>query len=255
MSPALRLAVWQGPAANGDVNAAVETLLPALRAAGAMGAVCLIAPEVWLAGYNQPDIAKTAMTRTSAALMRLSAGCAAAGCGLVVGYAEATDTGVANAAIYFDAQGAEVANYRKIQLYGPREAAIYTPGNSYAVFDLAGHKAAMLICYDIEFSHHVKELADQGVQVVLVPTANMMPFSHVSRVTVPSMAANHGVAIAYANYCGSEGNLTYTGGSLIAGPHGEILAQAGDGPALLLVDLPPRDPARISTQSTDLRPL
>ena len=255
MPPALRLAVWQGHSANGDLAAAVQTLLPALRAAGAMGADCLIVPEIWLAGYNQPDIAETAMPRGSAALVRLAAACAETGCGLVVGYAEATGAGVANAALYFDTQGAEVANYRKIQLYGPREKAIYTAGDSYVVFDLAGHKAAMLICYDVEFSHHVKALADQGVEVILVPTANMVPYVHVPRLTVPAMAANHGVAIAYANYCGSEGDLVYTGGSVIVGPHGEVLAQAGDGVALLIADLPQRDPVRLSSQSADLRTL
>jgi predicted amidohydrolase len=63
------------------------------------------------------------------------------------------------------------------------------------------------------------------------------------------------VTIVYANYCGAEGDLTYVGLSLIAGPHGEILAQAGDTPALLIADSPPRDPARLSTQSADLRAL
>jgi 5-aminopentanamidase len=40
---------------------------------------------------------------------------------------------------------------------------------------------------------------------------------------------------------------------LIAGPHGEISVQAGTGPALLIVDLPARDPARLSTQAQDFR--
>ena len=69
------------------------------------------------------------------------------------------------------------------------------------------------------------------------------------------MAAIHGLAIAYANYCGTEGDLTYTGRFTIAGPHGEILARAGETPALLVADLPRRDPARLSTQSADLKVL
>jgi 5-aminopentanamidase len=93
------------------------------------------------------------------------------------------------------------------------------------------------------------------VTIILCPTANMQPFSHVVRHTVPAMAANHGLTIAYANYCGREGDLTYVGGSLIAGPHGEVLAQAGESPALLIAEIPPRDSARLSTQSTDLRVL
>ena len=81
----------------------------------------------------------------------------------------------------------------------------------------------------------------------------MHPFVHVVRHTVPAMAANHGVVIAYANFCGEEGDLRYTGGSLIAGPHGEILAQAGETPALLIAEVPGSDPSRLSTQAVDLR--
>lgn len=67
------------------------------------------------------------------------------------------------------------------------------------------------------------------------------------------MAANHGVSIVDANYCGEEGDLRYTGGSVIAGPHGGVLAQAGEGPAFLVAEMPMRDPSRLSTQARDLR--
>jgi predicted amidohydrolase len=83
----------------------------------------------------------------------------------------------------------------------------------------------------------------------------MQPFAHIARHTVPAMASSHGVTIAYANYCGTEGDLTYVGLSVIAGPHGEILAQAGETPALLVADVPARDPALLSNQTADLRTL
>jgi predicted amidohydrolase len=172
---------------------------------------------------------------------------------LVVGYAERTGTAVHNSAACFGADGTLLANHRKVQLYGPREAAIYQPGQAFTTFPVLGETVAILICYDIEFAPHIKTLADQGVTTILAPTANMQPFTHVARHTVPAMAANHGVSIVYANYCGAEGDLTYVGLSVIAGPHGEILAQAGDTPALLVADIPARDPARLSTQAADLR--
>ena len=213
----------------------------------------LVAPEVYLPGYNNDTIPALAQNRAGGWHGLLSALCRSANCGLVVGYAEREDAQVYNAALALDATGAPLAHYRKIQLYGAREAAIYTPGDAYVTFDLLGTKAAILICYDVEFAPHIAALAAMGVKVILVPTANMQPFTHVAAYTVAAMAANHGVTIAYANYCGVEGNLTYVGGSLIAGPHGEVLAQAGVGPALLIVDLPDLDPARLSTQAHDFR--
>ena len=170
----------------------------------------------------------------------------------MVGYVE-EDGALYNAAVAFDAKGAEVAHYRRIQLYGPREARLFRPGEAYATFDLQGVKAAILICYDVEFAPHVAALAAEGVTLLLVPTANVAPFTHVARVTVQAMAANHGMHIVYANYCGPEGDLDYVGLSLIADPYGEVLAQAGQAPALLVADLSDPDPARLSTQGADLR--
>jgi nitrilase len=250
----MRLALWQTPSPAGDVETGLAALGAALRAAAAQGARMLVVPEVLLPGYNQDDIASLAQPRGGAWTTAVADLCATAGCGVTLGYAERDGERVFNAAIAFDGAGAEVAHYRKIQLYGPREKAIYGPGEAYAVFDLEGVKAALLICYDVEFATHIAALAAQGVQLILCPTANMMPFTHVVRYTVSAMAANHGVTIVYANYCGVEGDLTYVGGSLIADPYGEPLVQAGTGPALLVADMPSLlDPYRLSTQGTDFR--
>jgi 5-aminopentanamidase len=251
----MRLAILQAPSPGGDLEAACQTVEAALTAAAAAGAAVLVTPEVYLPGYNQPDIPARAMTADSPHLARLAAACARTGCALVLGYAERDGDRVHNSALCIGPQGEHLLTYRKVQLYGPRERALYVPGDALPTFILAGETAGILICYDVEFAPHVKALADKGATVILAPTANMQPFTHVVRYTVPAMAANHGVAIAYANFCGVEGDLTYVGGSLIAGPHGEVLAQAGDHPAILIADLPAPDPARISTQSTDLRDL
>ena len=251
----MRLAVLQTTSPAGDAAAALNALGPARMAAGAAGADVLVAPETYLPGYNCTSIPALAQPRGGDWHRALAALARCAGCGLVTGYAQRDGAAVYNAAVAFDAGGYEVAHHRKLQLYGPRERALYAPGQAYCTFDLGGTRAAILICYDIEFDAHVAALAAQGVQAILVPTANMAPFTHVIRHTVPAMAANHGLTIAYANYCGTEGDLTYVGGSLIAGPHGEVVAQAGDHPALLIADIPTPDPARLSTQAQDLRRL
>jgi 5-aminopentanamidase len=249
----MRLALWQAASPAADLDTACAQAEAALAAAAAIGAAALVLPEVWLPGYNQADIGSLALTLDSPPLRRLAQAAKSAKTALVVGYAERAGDRIYNSAACFGADGALLVNYRKIQLYGPRERAIYTAGETFSTFTIADETAAILICYDVEFAPHVKSLADRGVTLILVPTANMAPFTHVPRATVPAMAANHGVTIVYANYCGSEGDLTYTGQSVIAGPHGEVLAQAGDTPTLLIAELPARDPARLSAQSADLR--
>ena len=250
----MRVAIWQVPSPAGDIAMAMAGLRGALMAAAAQGARMLVAPEVLLPGYNQDNILDLAQPRGGRWTQAVAELCREAGCGATVSYAERDGNRVHNAATAFDATGAELGHYRKIQLYGPREKAIYQPGDAYAVFDLDGVRTALMICYDVEFAPHVAALGAQGVKLILCPTANMMPFTHVVRFTVPAMAANHGVTIVYANYCGAEGDLTYVGGSLIADPYGEPLVQAGLGPALLVADVPlTLDPYRLSTQAQDYR--
>jgi predicted amidohydrolase len=247
-----RLALLQAASPAGDIEAGFAAIEPALLAAGAGGACMLVVPESWFPGYNSDCLAELAF-EGDAWLDRLAGLCRVAGCGVVIGFAERVGDKIYNAAIAMAMDGTVQARYRKIQLYGPREAGIYTPGDAYVTFDVAGQKAALLICYDVEFAPHIAALARMGVTLLLVPTANMLPFTHVMSATVPAMAANHGMSIVYANYCGTEGDLTYAGGSVIVGPHGEILAQAGAGPAILIADLAQRDAARLSTQGVDYR--
>ena len=213
----MRIALNQCPSPGGATGAALATLDASLAAARAAGAGALVMPELFLPGYNVPDPGTGA--RTAAEWdAEFGPRARAAGVALVTGLA-ARD------------------------------------GDRLVSFQLGPRKAALLICYDIEFAPHCATLAAAGVDLVLVPTANMLPFTHVGRLTVPAQAVNHALAIVYANYCGAEGDLTYAGGSVIVGRDGTVLAQAGPGPALLVADLDhPADPALLSTQAADRRP-
>lgn len=252
----ITIAIWQGPARTDDTGAALADLRGALRGAAAVGGRLLVAPEIFFPGYNSQTIPAQAQPRGGDWHGALAGLCREAGCGLVVGYAERDGDRVYNSAVAFDAAGQEVAHYRKTQLFGPREKAIYAPGDALSVFDLDGIRAAILICYDVEFAPLVRSLAEQGVELLLVPTANPEPNIHVSRLVVPAHAINHRMTIAYANFCGTEGDITYCGGSTIVAPDAAILGFAGPAPALLTADLSrPADTALLQAQIADYRPI
>jgi len=250
----MKLALYQGPSPAGATAEALAVIGRMLRSAGAAGARMAVFPEVFLPGYNVGDPGLDA--RSAAGWVETLAPLArAAGCGMTVGVAERDGGRLYNTALAIGPDGTPLAQYRKTQLYGPREKSLYEPGTAHAVFDFDRYRIALLICYDIEFAPLIRDLAGRGVQLILCPTANMQPFSHVARLTVPSQAVNHGLAIAYANYCGTEGDLTYCGGSVLVGADGAIHAQAGLGEALLIADLPDPDPGLLSTQLPDFRPV
>ena len=250
----MKLALYQGPSPAGATEDGLATLGRMLRAAGAAGARMAVFPEVFLPGYNvaDPGSAARSLADWAAVLAPLAR---TAGCGVTVGVAEADGGQLFNSAIALGPDGALLSHYRKTQLYGPREKRLYKPGTSHAMFDFEGCRIALLICYDIEFAPLIRDLAGRGAQLILCPTANMQPFTHVAQVTVPAQAVNHAVAIAYANYCGTEGDLTYCGGSVLVGADGAIHARAGLAGALLIADLPDPDPDLLSTQLDDFRPV
>ena len=57
----------------------------------------------------------------------------------------------------------------------------------------------------------------------------MQPFDIVARTIVPARAYENQVFLAYADRCGSEGELSYCGLSCVIAPDGSDLARAGRG--------------------------
>jgi 5-aminopentanamidase len=123
-----------------------------------------------------------------------------------------------------------------------------------AVVELGGRRVGAAICYDIEFPEMCRELKRRGAEIILAPTANMAPYSEVPTTFVRARALENAVTVAYANHCGWDGDLQFTGLSCITGPDGIDLARAGRAvTALLIADLPSDSGSPLSTQLADLR--
>lgn len=253
----MKLAVYQGPSFEGDPGGAIAKIEQMAKASQAAGAHMVVLPELFLPGYNQPDLLpKLAQTKNGAWENQISDIAKRSSCAIAFGWAERDEDKVFNTASVFDRSGKLVARHRKLQLFGPMERSIFDVGEEYTTFKFGTLTAALLICYDIEFSQHAKHLADQGVDLIIVPTANAEDYPNVPKVLVPARALENAITIAYANYCGTEGDLTYSGNSIIVGPDGNQLSVAGRSEALLITDIPLADVKNVqhfSTQKQDLR--
>ena len=140
-------------------------------------------------------------------------------------------------------------------MFGEQEAALFSRGEELAVVKLAGQHVGVAICYDIEFPEVGRELKRRGAEAVLVPTANMTPYTEVPTTLVRARALENAMTIAYANHCGSENGMQFTGLSCITGPDGLDLARAGVNTEVLLVaELPlTASLGPLSSQLADLR--
>ncbi len=251
----MKIALHLGPPMGGDIAAGFARLDSQTRASAAAGAAMIVFPELFLPGYNRPDLhASLSQPQGGAWWGRIASIAREAGCGITLGWAERDGDTVYNAATAFGPDGVVLGHFRKLQLFGPMEQASFAPGGAYCTFDLEGMQTALLICYDVEFAPHVRALAAKGVKLILVPTANPQGFEHVSTAFIPARAAEMDLTVAYANFCGAEGDVTYGGLSLIAGPDARIFASAGTGETLIVADIAQPVPAhKRSTQLSDFQ--
>jgi predicted amidohydrolase len=85
----------------------------------------------------------------------------------------------------------------------------------------------------------------------------MVPYEVVATTIVPARAFENQVYLAYANYCGSEGQIDYCGLSCIAAPDGTDVARAGQSETVIVGELDRERMAasrRINTYLADRRP-
>ena len=99
----------------------------------------------------------------------------------------------------------------------------------------------MAICYDLRFPELFRHLALKGAEVIFLPSAFSKNTGELHwEVLLRARAIENQCFIVAADQCGSHpGQPESFGGSLIAGPSGEVLARMGpeEGVALAEIDL------------------
>lgn len=144
----------------------------------------------------------------------------------------------ANQSVVFNPQGKEVARYTKLQPFAPGgEAKQYNAGRAPITFPLAGFSVAPFICYDLRFPEHFRVAAKKGAQLYTVISSWPVARIHHWVTLLQARAIENQAYVAGVNRVGTDPNLTYTGRSLIIGPGGEILADAGNGETVISADL------------------
>ncbi|BBP79763.1 carbon-nitrogen hydrolase family protein [Pseudomonas gingeri] len=248
----MRVALYQCPPLPLDVAGNLQRLQQ--LTVEARGADVLVVPEMFLTGYNIGAEAAAALAeaRDGAAAQHIAALARASNIAIVYGYPERAEDGrIYNAVQLIDAHGRSLCNYRKTHLFGDLDHSMFSAGpDDFPVVELNGWKLGLLICYDVEFPENTRRLALAGAELILVPTANMVPFDFVADVTIRARAFENQCYVAYANYCGHEGEIQYCGQSSIAAPDGSRIARAGLDEALIIgtLDRPLMQQSRASNR-------
>ncbi|MBI3316676.1 MAG: carbon-nitrogen hydrolase [Candidatus Omnitrophica bacterium] len=145
-----------------------------------------------------------------------------------------------NSALVLDADGSMRGLYRKMHIPDDPhfyEKFYFTPGDlGFQAFDTAYGKIGVLICWDQWFPEAARLTALAGAQILFYPTAIGWHHSETQTARKAQLAGwkivqqGHAVAnevfVAVANRVGREKGLTFWGHSFVAGPFGDILAEA-----------------------------
>jgi predicted amidohydrolase len=242
----MKIALYQGPGRINDVNGAFALMAEKAAEAAANGASILLLPEMYLSGYNIGVEAALAQALTPESLSPAQSIAKASNIALVFGYPELVGDTVANAAVMIGPDGKILANYRKTHLFGDLDRQMFkSVGDRLSITEFNGYKIGLLICYDIEFPEPARVLALAGADILLIPTAQMEPYTQVAKLLIPTRAYENQLYVAYANHSGSDDGLSYVGLSSICGPNGDVLAAAGTGEELIYATIDKADHAKI----------
>ncbi|ASM74515.1 MULTISPECIES: carbon-nitrogen hydrolase family protein [Roseobacteraceae] len=238
----MRIACMQIAPLASDVAGSLDLLEDHAAKAKAADCDLLVTPEMYLTGYNigAARVQQLAQPVTGPSAERVAEIARRNGLAILYGYPEKDPDGGAafNSVQLIDQSGNRIANYRKTHLYGDVDRAQFQAGDARAPVILwHGWKVALAICYDIEFPELTRAYALGGAELVLTPTANMIPYDSVATRLVPARAEENGLFVVYANYCGTEAAFDYCGLSCVCGPDGRDVARAGRGPGLIVADL------------------
>ncbi len=160
-----------------------------------------------------------------------------------------SDSKTANRSFLIDPKGAIAARYDKIHLFDVdlpsgetyRESSTVAGGGRAVVAELPWGKIGLTVCYDLRFPRLYRTLAQAGAFMLSVPSAFTETTGKAHwHVLLRARAIENGAFVIAPAQGGTHANGRKTyGHSLIVAPWGEVLAEAGTEPGVIVADIDP----------------
>lgn len=160
-----------------------------------------------------------------------------------------TEAGKVRAAsLVIDSSGAEVARYDKIHMFDVdvadnhgayRESNTFEHGTDLMLVDSPLGKVGLTVCYDIRFSELYLELFKRGAELLTIPSAFTETTGEAHFELLMRARAVESFAYTIAACQGGvhdSGRRTH-GHSMVVGPWGEVIAEAGRGEQVLSAEI------------------
>ncbi len=240
-----------------DVQENIRACSEWIREAAGQGAAFVATPEntTLMAPDGGAKIEKTYPQDADPALPAFRTLAEELGIWLLVGSLaiKVSETKTANRCFLIDPEGGIAGQYDKIHLFDVdlpsgekyRESNTVAGGSDAVLAQTPWGKIGLTICYDLRFPQLYRALAKAGAFLLTVPSAFTETTGKAHWHTLLRARAIENGAFVVAPAQGglhANGRKTF-GHSLIVAPWGEVLAEAGTEPGVILAEI---DPARVT---------
>ena len=232
--------------ASGEDKAAnLAAVVAGVEALAAEGAQLVVAPEASMHGFGTPDLplAPVAEPLDGPFVSGVQAAAKRAAVTVLAGMFEPVEDDPArayNTIVAVGASGELLGRYRKQHLFdalGWIESDRLEPGRpeDRLVFTCADLTVGVMTCYDLRFPELARALADDGVDIIAIPSAWVAgPLKEDQWVTlVRARAIENVVYVAAAD----QPAPAYAGRAMVVDPFGVVVAGLGERPGHVVADV------------------
>ena len=151
---------------------------------------------------------------------------------------QAADGRGRNQAVVCDPAGQEILRYTKAHPFSfAGEDQYYEPGEPAQCFAWHDLQVCPTVCYDLRFPELYRQATRGGAQVLVVIANWPQPREAHWLALLRARAIENQAYVVGVNRAGRDPQLAYGGHSLIVGPRGETLAEAGSTAQTLTAEL------------------
>ena len=239
---------------SGDVAENIRSTSALVREAAGQGARFIATPENTniMAENNRAKLDATFDEANDPSLPAFSALAKDLKVWLLIGslHIKVSDTKTANRSFLFAPDGTVRARYDKIHLFDVtvaqgesyRESSQVEGGQTCVLADTEFGLLGMTVCYDLRFPQLYRRLAQKGTFAFTIPSSFTVPTGEAHwNVLMRARAIENGAFVIAPAQGGlhANGRKTY-GHSLIVGPWGDVLAEAGTEPCVIVAEIDPQ---------------
>lgn len=197
----IKIALGQMGLSGGNIGVFRQVTEEMAKAAAGAKAELLCLPELSSCGYfiRREELLQAAVPAEAEA-SRIGETARKYGISIISGYPERDEDRIYNSCVAVKNTGELIGNVRKVNLW-KSEKKRFSEGNDFPVLDTCTGKAAVILCYDLEFPEPARIVSMKGAELLFCPAAWSRPAEQRWKTDLAAAAVSNLVFVAGSNYC------------------------------------------------------